>query len=66
MKGLGYGQGYQYDPDVAGGVALDQVCLPAALAGRVYYRPVERGLEIKLKDKLDGLRAARAKARGEG
>jgi putative ATPase len=30
----------------------------------VYYEPVERGLEIKLKEKLDALRAARAKARG--
>ena len=27
---------------------------------RVYYQPVERGLEIKLKEKLDALRAARA------
>ena len=66
MKGLGYGQGYQYDPDVAGGVALDQQCLPEALAGRVYYRPVERGLEIRLKEKLDALRAARAEARSKG
>ena len=64
MKGLGYGQGYQYDPDVDGGVALDQVCLPAALAGRVYYRPVARGMEIKLKEKLDALRSARDAARG--
>ncbi len=63
MKGLGYGQGYQYDPDVAGGVALDQVCLPRELEGRVYYQPVERGLEIKLKEKLDGLRLARQVAR---
>ena len=30
---------------------------------RVYYEPVERGLEIKLKDKLDRLRAARSQAR---
>jgi putative ATPase len=29
----------------------------------VYYEPVERGLEIKLKDKLDRLRAVRAIAR---
>ncbi|MCA0305427.1 MAG: replication-associated recombination protein A, partial [Proteobacteria bacterium] len=34
MKGLGYGQGYQYDHDAEGGVALDQQCLPDALAGR--------------------------------
>ena len=33
---------------------------------RVYYEPVERGMEIKLKEKLDALRAARAKARDEG
>jgi len=63
MKSLGYGQGYQYDPDVEGGVALDQQCLPEALAGRVYYRPVERGLEIRLKEKLDALRVARKIAR---
>ena len=38
---------------------------PDAMGERVYYEPVERGLEIKLKEKLDALRAARAKARGE-
>ncbi len=66
MKGLGYGKGYQYDPDVAGGVALDQVCLPEALEGRVYYQPVARGMEIKLKEKLDALREARTAARAAG
>lgn len=63
MKGLGYGQGYQYDHDVEGGVALDQTGFPEALGEHVYYRPVARGLEIKLKDKLDRLRAAREQAR---
>ena len=29
---------------------------------RVYYEPVSRGLEIKLKEKLDALREARAQA----
>jgi putative ATPase len=29
----------------------------------VYYEPVGRGLEAKLKEKLDALRAARAQAR---
>jgi len=66
MKGLGYGQGYQYDPDVDGGVALGQVCLPDALDGRVYYLPVARGMEIKLKEKLDTLREARRAARADG
>ncbi len=62
MKQLGYGKHYQYDPDVEGGVALDQGGFPEALGERVYYRPVARGLEIKLKDKLDSLREARAQA----
>ena len=62
MKQLGYGKHYQYDPDVEGGVALDQGGFPEALGERVYYRPVARGLEIKLKDKLDSLREARADA----
>lgn len=64
MKGLGYGKGYQYDHDVEGGVALDQQCLPDALAGTEFYAPTASGVEAKIRDKLDALRAARAKARG--
>jgi putative ATPase len=63
MKQLGYGKGYQYDHDVEGGIALDQTGFPDAMGERIYYEPVERGLEIKLKEKLDALRAARSKAR---
>ena len=63
MKGLGYGKGYQYDHDAAGGVALDQQCLPDAIADRVFYEPVERGLELKIGERLAALRAARRAAR---
>nr|WP_298125985.1 replication-associated recombination protein A [uncultured Pseudoxanthomonas sp.] len=63
MKELGYGTGYQYDHDAAGGIALDQTAFPDAMGERVYYAPVERGLEIKLKEKLDRLREARQQAR---
>jgi putative ATPase len=66
MKQLGYGKGYQYDHDAEGGIALGQTGFPDAMGERVYYQPVERGMEIKLKEKLDALRAARAKARQEG
>jgi putative ATPase len=65
MKELGYGADYQYDHDAEGGVALAQTGFPDALGEREYYRPVPRGLEISLKDKLDALRAARRQARGE-
>ncbi|MEO7252250.1 MAG: replication-associated recombination protein A [Arenimonas sp.] len=63
MKELGYGSGYQYDHDVEGGVALDQTGFPEAMGERIYYQPLKRGLEIKLKEKLDQLREAREKAR---
>ncbi|MDR7098679.1 putative ATPase [Lysobacter niabensis] len=63
MKQLGYGKGYQYDHDVEGGIALGQTGFPDAMGERIYYQPVGRGLEIKLKEKLDALRSAREAAR---
>jgi putative ATPase len=63
MKELGYGKDYQYDHDAEGGVALGQTGFPDAMGERIYYQPVERGLDIKLKEKLDQLREARARAR---
>ncbi|WP_460823689.1 replication-associated recombination protein A [Lysobacter olei] len=67
MKQLGYSKGYQYDHDSDGGVALGQTGFPDAMGERVYYQPVERGLELKLKEKLDRLRSARESARrGQG
>jgi putative ATPase len=65
MKQLGYSKGYRYDHDAEGGVALGQAGFPDAMGEQVYYQPVERGLEIKLKEKLERLRAQRARARGE-
>jgi len=65
MKQIGYGKGYRYDHDATGGVALEQTCFPDDMGERVYYRPVDRGLEIKLKDKLDRLRAERARAQAD-
>ncbi len=63
MKQLDYGKAYQYDHDAVGGVALDQQCLPDALAQREYYQPTERGLELRIKERLDSLRSARNQAR---
>lgn len=63
MKELGYGKEYQYDHNALDGVALDQTGFPEEMGEKVYYEPVERGMEIRLKEKLDALRAARAKAR---
>ena len=61
MKDLGYAKGYQYDHDAEGGIAIGQTGFPEAMGERVYYRPVDRGLEIKLGEKRiasDGARGA--------
>ncbi|GAB1407474.1 replication-associated recombination protein A [Thermomonas brevis] len=62
MKSLGYGKDYQYDHDREGGIALDQTGFPDAMGEKVYYQPTGRGMEGKLKEKLDALRAARTEA----
>jgi len=55
MKGLGYGSGYKYAHDFDGAV-VSQRHLPDELVGRVYYEPVDRGIEARIKVKLDELR----------
>jgi putative ATPase len=42
MKGLGYGEGYQYAHDYESGRAEDMDCLPENLRGRQYYRAGKR------------------------
>jgi putative ATPase len=58
MKGLGYGQGYQYAHDLESKVA-DMQCLPDNLKQRVYYHPTEEGIEKRIKARLEEIRKAR-------
>jgi len=62
MKELGYGAKYQYDPDLEGGIAYDQQCFPDELGERQLYRPTSQGIEARIREKLDQIRAERAKA----
>ncbi|HED36593.1 MAG TPA: replication-associated recombination protein A [Gammaproteobacteria bacterium] len=57
MKELGYGKDYRYAHDEAGAYAAGETYFPDALGEQEFYHPVERGLEIKIKEKLDYLRA---------
>src|SRR5450830_1884560 len=52
MKELDYGKGYRYAHDEEGGFAAGERYLPDGMASPGFYRPVERGLEIKIADKL--------------
>jgi putative ATPase len=55
MKALDYGKGYRYAHDEAGGFAAGEQYLPDGLTGLSFYRPVERGLEIRIAEKLRAL-----------
>jgi putative ATPase len=57
MKELGYGKAYRYAHDEPGGYAAGEDYLPEELEGARFYHPVARGLEIKIAEKLDQLRA---------
>ena len=56
MKELGHGEGYRYAHDEAGGYAAGERYLPEALGDLRFYEPVERGLEIRIREKLAELR----------
>ncbi len=56
MKDLGYGKGYRYAHDEAGGFSAGQRYLPEGMEQPEWYRPTERGLEAKIREKLDELK----------
>jgi putative ATPase len=56
MKQLDYGKGYRYAHDEADGFAAGENYLPEGMAEPGFYRPVERGLEIRIADKLRELK----------
>lgn len=57
MKDQGFGENYRYAHDEADGFAAGESYLPEQLTGRRYYEPVDRGLEIKIAEKLNHLRS---------
>ncbi|MBT7307499.1 MAG: recombination factor protein RarA, partial [Gammaproteobacteria bacterium] len=63
MKTLGYGHDYRYAHDEPDGYAVGETYFPDELGEQRYYEPVERGLEIKIKERLDYLRQLDQKAR---
>ena len=57
MKEIGYGEGYRYVYDEEDAFAAGEVYLPEKLQGQQFYQPVDRGLEAKIKQHLEKLRA---------
>ena len=56
MKDLDYGRDYRYAHDEEGGFAAGENYFPEGMAVPEFYRPVERGLEIRIGDKLRELK----------
>ncbi|MBP9591514.1 MAG: replication-associated recombination protein A [Steroidobacteraceae bacterium] len=52
MKGLGYGKGYRYAHDEPDACAAGEKYFPDEMEPRQYYQPVERGLEIRIREAL--------------
>jgi putative ATPase len=60
-----YGKGYRYAHDEAGGVAAGESYWPDGMNAPRWYEPVERGLEIRIAERLRELRRLNA-AGGHG
>jgi putative ATPase len=57
MKTLDYGKGYRYAHDEEGGFAAGEKYLPEGMPAPGFYRPVNRGLELKIAEKMASLNA---------
>jgi putative ATPase len=58
MKEWGYGEGYQHAHHFEGAIT-DMECLPPGLAGKQWYQPTDRGLEKRVRERLEELRRLR-------
>ncbi len=56
MKEMDYGEGYRYAHNEPDAYAAGENYFPEAMKGRHYYNPVQRGLEIKISEKLARLK----------
>ena len=56
MKDLGYGDGYRYAHDEDGAFAAGEAYFPDDMEAATYYHPEPRGLEIRIREKLQELR----------
>lgn len=64
MKELGHGHAYRYAHDEPDAYAAGETYLPDGIGEPGWYRPVPRGLEAKIAEKLEWLRGLDRKARG--
>ena len=56
MKEMGYGDNYQYAHHYEDAFVPGESYVPQEIHGQLFYHPVDRGLETRIKEKLDYLR----------
>jgi putative ATPase len=56
MKNLGYGKGYRYAHDEPDAYAAGQTYFPEGMEPAGWYQPTERGLEARIREKLEQLK----------
>ena len=66
MKTLDYGKGYRYAHDEEGGFAAGERYWPDGMDAPQFYRPVDRGLEIRISEKLAELKRLNEAAKKPG
>ena len=59
MKEWGYSEGYRHAHQFEGAIT-DMECLPESLKGRQWYFPSERGVEKRIKERLEEIRKLRS------
>ena len=65
MKDLGYGADYRYAHDEEGAFAGGVKYFPDDMSPVKYYHPVPRGLEIRIRDKLDEIEKKHRKSQAK-
>jgi putative ATPase len=63
MKNLGYGKDYRYAHDEADAFAAGENYFPEGMPAVEWYKPTGRGLEQRIREKLEELRRLNAAAR---
>ena len=63
MKELGYGREYRYAHDEADAYAAGEDYFPEGMAPPAFYEPTPRGLEAKIRERLEHLRELDRKSR---
>jgi putative ATPase len=63
MKNLGYGKDYRYAHDEEEGYAAGESYFPDGMERPNWYQPTDRGLEAKIREKLEHLRSLDARSK---